>query len=377
MIDAGLWKRAQWYPVQGERDWLDTVNREVRAVRSSVGICDVSTLGKIDVQGPDAARLLDFVYANSFSTVGIGRVRYGLMLREDGFVFDDGTAARLGPDHFIMSTTTANAEAVTEHLEFCSQVLRPELDVQFASVTEQWAQFSIAGPRARDLLEAVLDPASASDADSMPHMSVRNVKTRSGIEARVFRLSFSGELGFEIAIPSRFGGAMWEALIARCEPMGGCAYGTEALATLRIEKGHVAGPELNGTTTAHDLGFGKILSSKKDYIGKVMAQRSALTDPGRETLVGVRPCRSGARLRAGALLVTDTSAPGAADDQGRITSAAFSPDIQQWIGLGLVRNGGARLGERLLAYDPMRGENVPVEICAPVFVDPEGGRTRA
>jgi len=376
MIEAGLWLRPQWYPLPGESDWMASVGREVDAVRNAVGICDVSTLGKIDIQGPDAATLLDFVYANLFSTLAVGRARYGLMLREDGFVFDDGTTARLGETHYVMSTTTANAEGVMEHLEYCTQVLRPDLDVQFASITEQWAQFSIAGPRARHLVEAFIDSGHDLRDEAMPHMSVRETRLRAGIPARLFRLSFSGELGFELAVPARYGAAAWAMMLDLGQPFGVTPYGTEALGTLRIEKGHVAGPELDGTTTAHDLGFGRMLSSKKDYIGRVMAQRTALTDPSRPTLVGVRPCDDRQRINAGALIVTPTGKPGPGDDQGRVTSTAYSPAQGTWLGLGLLRGGAERRGEKLLAYDPLRDASTFVEICSPVFIDPEGSRVR-
>ncbi|WP_292454566.1 sarcosine oxidase subunit alpha family protein, partial [Mesorhizobium sp.] len=275
-VDTGLWKRAQWYPRAGEKDWLESVTREVKAVRSGVGFCDVSTLGKIDVHGPDAGAFLDRVYINAFSSLAVGKARYGLMLREDGIVYDDGTTSRLAEDHYFLTTTTAKAGLVMQHLEFCRQVLFPELDVQLTSVSDQWAQFSIAGPKTRDLLQEIVDPAEDLSNEGFPFMGAREVALRGGIKARLFRISFSGEMAFEISVPARYGEAMARNLMIAGKPFGVTPYGTEALGVMRIEKGHVAGPELNGTTTAGDLGLGKMMSTKKDFIGRVMAGREAL-----------------------------------------------------------------------------------------------------
>ncbi len=375
-IEAGLWRRAQWYARPGETNWLTTVSREAAGVRKSVGICDVSTLGKIDIQGPDAAAFLDFVYAGLFSTLAVGKARYGLMLREDGFVFDDGTTARLGDQHFIMSTTTANAEAVMEHLEFCAQVLRPELDVQFMSATEQWAQFAVAGPRSRDLVRAVIEAAFDVSDEAFPHMAAAETRLVTGTAARLFRMSFSGERAYEIAVPAAAGEALWHLLLRLGEPLGVTPYGTEALGVLRIEKGHVAGAELDGRTTAHDLGMGRMLSKKKDFIGRVMAGRPALTADERPALVGVRPVDPAARIYPGAHLLPLGELASFENDQGHLSSAAWSPEAGQWIALGFLQNGRARIGERLLAFDPVRDATTEVEICSPIFVDPTGDRAR-
>ncbi|WP_292271514.1 sarcosine oxidase subunit alpha family protein, partial [Mesorhizobium sp.] len=285
-VDTGLWKRAQWYPLPGEKDWLESVTREVKAVRSGVGFCDVSTLGKIDVHGPDAGAFLDRVYINAFSSLAVGKARYGLMLREDGVVYDDGTTSRLAEDHYFLTTTTAKAGLVMQHLEFCRQVLFPELDVQLTSVFDQWAQFSIAGPKTRDLLKEIVDPAEDLSNEGFPFMGAREVKLRGGLKARLFRISFSGEMAFEISVPARYGEALARNLLIAGKPFGVTPYGTEALGVMRIEKGHVAGPELNGTTTAADLGLGKMMSTKKDFIGRVMAGREALVAPNRQVVVG-------------------------------------------------------------------------------------------
>jgi sarcosine oxidase subunit alpha len=375
-VDTGLWKRAQWYPKPGEKDWLESVTREVLAVRNSVGFCDVSTLGKVDVRGPDAGTFLDRVYINTFSSLAVGKARYGLMLREDGIVMDDGTTSRLAEDHYFLTTTTAKAGPVMQHLEFCRQVLWPELDVQLTSATDQWAQFSIAGPKTRDLLQAIIEPSEDLSNEGFPFMGAREVELRGGIAARLFRISFSGEMAFEISVPARYGQALARNLMIAGKPFGVTPYGTEALGVMRIEKGHVAGPELNGTTTADDLGLGKMMSKKKDFIGRVMAGREALTAPNRQVVVGVKPVDPVRRLRAGAHVVPKGVIPGPETDQGYVTSVCFSPMLEQWIGLALVERGRERFGEIVRIHDPLRSEDYEAEICNPVFYDPEGVRQR-
>ncbi len=375
-VEAGQWLRAQYFPQQGETDWLESVVREVKATQSAVGLIDVSTFGKIDVQGPDAGAFLDRVYINTFSTLAVGKARYGVMLREDGMVMDDGTTARLGEHHFIMTTTTANAAKVYQHLEFCLQVLWPELDVQLASVSEQWAQISISGPRSREVLAKVVDaPLDVSNA-GLPYMGAVPGTVMGGVKARVFRLSFAGELGYEIAVPARHGEALTRALMAAGAPFGITPYGTEALAVMRVEKGHVSGSELNGQTTARDLGLGRMASTKKDYIGRVLSQRPAMLEPDRPILAGFKPVDTTKRIRAGAHFL-GLGKPGTVEhDEGYMTAAIFSPTLGHWIGLGLIQRGTERHGERVRAYDPVRGEDIEVEICDPAFVDPKGERLR-
>jgi methylglutamate dehydrogenase subunit C len=373
-VEAGLWQRPQYYPRLGERDWSETVAREVRTARTAVGICDVSTLGKIEVQGPGAAMFLDRLYINTFSTLPIGRVRYGLMLREDGFVLDDGTTARLAEDRYFMTTTTANAVRVFQHMQFCHQVLWPDLDVQLVSATDQWAQVSIAGPRARDTLAQIVDPPFDIRNGAFPHLAAAELTVCGGVAARLCRLSFSGELAFELSVPARYGDALARALMEAGAPSGIAPYGTEALGVMRIEKGHVAGNEIDGRTTAHDLGFARLTSTSKDYVGRIMAERPALRDPARPRLVGLKPVDSRRRLRAGAHLVRRSAAVTAENDEGVVTSVAFSPSCGQWIGLGLLARGPERLGERVIAADPVRDGNVEVEVCSPCFVDPKGER---
>ena len=375
-VETGLWLRAQYFPRAGESDWLETVAREVRAVRADVGFCDVSTLGKIEVQGADVGTFLDRLYINTFSTLPVGRARYGLMLREDGFALDDGTVSRLGDDRFFMTTTTANAGRVFQHMQFCHQVLWPELDVQFVSATDQWAQFSVAGPNARKALQAIIDPQFDIGNDVFPYMAVGEITVCGGVPARIYRISFSGELAYEIGVPARYGEALARVLMQTGAPLGMVPYGTEALGAMRIEKGHVAGNELDGRTTAHDLGLGRMVSRKKDYIGRVLASRPALSDLDRTRLVGFKPTNKSDRLRAGAYFVPLSATIDADNDQGVMTSVAFSPSLEHWIGLGLLRRGPERVGERVRAVDPVRNNDVEVEICAQCFVDPKGERLR-
>ncbi|MGO4125771.1 sarcosine oxidase subunit alpha family protein [Inquilinus sp. YAF38] len=376
-VEAGAWLRAQYFPRPGEKDWLETVSREVRQVRSAVGFCDVSTLGKIDLQGADAAEFLNRLYINTWTTLPVGKARYGLMLREDGIVMDDGTTSRLGEDRFLVTTTTANAAKVFQHMEFCHQCLWPELDVQFTSVSDQWAQFSVAGPKARALLARIVDAPFDIGNEAFPYLAAAELTVCGVVAARLFRISFSGELAYEVAVPARFGDALVRRLMQVGADLGVTPYGTEALGVMRIEKGHAAGNELSGQTTAADLGLGRMMSTKKDYIGRVLAGRPGLVDPVRPALVGFRPVDRSRRLRAGAHFIPQGAVATAANDQGYMTSVAFSPALGHWIGLGLLSGGPARIGETLRACDPVRGEEIAVEVMSPVFHDPEGERLRA
>ena len=370
----GLWERAQWYPRPGETNWIETVNREVETVRNRVGFCDVTTLGKIDLQGPDVRTFLDRLYVNPWQKLPVGRARYGLMLREDGFVFDDGTTARLGENHYVMTTTTAKAGGVMQHLEFCHQCLWPELDVQFISVTDEWAQIAVAGPHSRDVLRQIVDPQFDVSNEAFGYMSAAELTVCGGVEARLFRLSFSGELAYEIAVPARYGDALARQLMCVGEPYGIAPYGTEALGVMRIEKGHPAGPELNGQTTAHDLGMGRMLSTKKDFIGRRMAQRKVLTDLARPTLVGLMPLVPDVPLVSGAHILPKDAKATADFDQGWISSSAWSPTIGSWIALGFLKNGPTRLGEIVSVHNPLAGTVTEATIVSPIFVDPEGKR---
>ncbi|MCM2560778.1 sarcosine oxidase subunit alpha family protein [Lutimaribacter sp. EGI FJ00015] len=373
MVEAGLWYRPGYFPRPGEKTWRQSCDREVGMVRQAVGVCDVSTLGKIDVQGPSAGAFLDMLYCNMFSTLKVGRTRYGLMLREDGHVMDDGTTARLGEDHFVMTTTTAAAGQVMKHMEFVHQALRPDLDVSFISVTEQWAQFAVAGPRSRELLNGLLD--TPVDDDSFPFMGCGPVSVM-GVQGRLFRISFSGEHAYEIAVPARFGDSLFRTLVARAEGMGGGAYGMEALNVLRIEKGFITHSEIHGRTTAFDIGMARMISAKKDCIGKAMAARPGLVSPGREQLVGLMPTGAVKQLTAGAHLFCLGEEAVRENDQGYITSVGFSPTLGHFLGLGFLKDGRARHGEEIRMVDHVRGVETTCKVVDPVVLDPEGGRAR-
>jgi len=373
MIEAGLWYRPSYFPRAGETTWRQSCDREALMVRNRVGICDVSTLGKIDIQGRDAGAFLNFVYANTFSTLPEGRVRYGLMLREDGMVMDDGTSARLGENHFLMTTTTAAAGQVMRHLEFVHQALRPAWDVRMISVTEQWAQFAVAGPLARDLLATMTDDPLSGTA--LPFLGVREISVM-GVRGRLFRISFSGELGYEIAVPARYGAALYRDLVARAESLGGGAYGLEALNVLRIEKGFITHAEIHGRVTAFDIGLQGMVNDTKDCIGQAASRRPGLTGAGREQLVGLKPLHRDHPLSGGAHLYRQGDEPVAANGQGYVTSVCWSPVLKTWLGLGFLRDGRARHGEVIRLVDALRGIDSACEVTSPVFFDPAGGRVR-
>ncbi len=370
MMTAGAWMRPRVYYRPGE-SLRDAYIREARTVRESVGICDVTTLGKIDVQGPDAPEFLDRVYTNLFSTLPVGKARYGLMLRDDGILFDDGTSWRLSETRFLMTTTTANAGPVMQRLEFLLATTWPDLRVNLSSVTDAWAGIAVAGPQARATLGKLAEGIDVSD-DGLPHLGVR-VGSVAGVRAMVARLSFSGERAYEVYVPWRFGTFVWEALIGAGQEFGIAPYGLEALGTLRIEKGHVAGAELDGRTTAADLGLGGMLSRKKSFIGRAMVDRPGLVDPDRLKLVGLvsgdgRPIRIGAHIVRGA----DPQRPG--PSIGHVTSTTYSPALDRNIALALVENGPTLHGVIAFAADPVRNSHGPVEIRDPHFFDPDGSR---
>jgi methylglutamate dehydrogenase subunit C len=368
-VATGLWMRPLVYSRQS--GW-EAVLREARAVRRSVGITDVSTLGKIDVQGPDAARFLDFIYANTFSSLAVGRSRYGIMLREDGMVLDDGTTSRLAQQHFLVTTTSANAAVVLEHMEFHLQAVCPQFDVLLSDVGDQWAQFAIAGPRSREVAAAVVADLDLSG-QALPFMAA-SAATIAGVAGRVFRISFSGELAYELAVPARHALQAWLALLAAGRPFGIEPYGLDALNTLRIEKGHVTGAEMNGNTSAADLGFQRMLKPQADFIGRALSQRAALAAPDRLQLVGVRPMNRARRLRNGAQLVASTART---TSLGYVTSSTPSSELPGWVGLALLAGGRQRHGARLLASSPIHNEATEVEIVSPHMIDPENLRVRA
>ena len=373
MVESGLWYRPSYFPEVGETNWRQSCDREVEMVRSSVGVCDVSTLGKIDIQGPDAHKLLDFVYTNMFSTLKVGKVRYGLMLREDGHVMDDGTTARLAENHYLMTTTTVAAGQVMRHLDFVHQCIHPEWDLSFISVTEQWAQFAIAGPKSQELINAVLDQPITSD--TFPFMSCASVGVL-GEVGRLFRISFSGEHGYEIAVPSRYGESLFRLLVSRAEEIGGGPYGMEALNVLRLEKGFITHAEIHGRVTAFDLGMERMVSDKKDCIGKKSAARPGLCDSGREQLIAIKPVGSIKQIVAGAHLFDLNDAPIRQNDKGYVTSVGFSPTFGHFLGLAFLKNGQERLGDRIKMVDHLRDIETECEVINTVSFDPKGDRLR-
>ncbi|TCL74470.1 sarcosine oxidase subunit alpha family protein [Rhizobium sp. BK251] len=372
-LEAGLWYRSAWFPRGEEKTLRESVDREVRNVRENAGLCDVSTLGKIEVFGKDAAEFLNRIYSNPFLKLPVGRARYGLMLREDGMVFDDGTASRLGDEHFFVTTTTAYAAEVMSHMEFCAQALWPQLDVRFVSSSDQWAQMSLAGPKARVILQQIVEDDISNEA--FPYLSAGQVTLKGGLKARLFRISFSGELAYEIGIPSGYGEAVADALMDSGKDHSICAYGVEALNVLRIEKGHVTHSELDGRTTPDDVGLGKMLSTQKtDFIGKRLSSRFGLTAADRIQLVGLKPVEAAKEIRAGAHLLKEGAKPSTANDQGHVSSACFSPTLGHFIALAFLKSGRERYGERIVVWDGLRGEEVLAEVCSPIFVDPENAK---
>jgi len=369
-VETGLWYRSSWFPRAGETGWRQSVDREVINVRQNVGICDVSMLGKIEVCGKDAAEFLNRVYSNAFLKLPVGKARYGLMLREDGFIYDDGTTSRMADDRFFMTTTTAYAAGVMTHLEFCAQALWPELDVRLASVTDQWAQMSVVGPKARATLQAVVDDDISNEA--FPFLAAKEVSLFGGrLHGRLFRISFSGELAYELAVPAGYGESVADAILQSGKAHGIQPYGVEALSVLRIEKGHVTHNEINGTVIPSDLGFAKMVSATKpDFVGKAMLDREGLVSEERPSLVGVVPLDPATTFRTGSHILKKTDAATLENDQGYVSSSGFSPHVGSTIGLALVKRGHLRHGEEVVVWNGLRKEFTAARLCNPVFVDP-------
>ncbi len=371
MIEAGQWMRPRAY-IQPRESFAQAWEREVRLVRNGVGLCDVSTLGKIDIQGPDAIELIERLYCNGFRALAVGKMRYGLMLRDDGIVLDDGTTARVGEQRYYMTTTTANAGKILALMEKLLQVDWPDLRVRVASVTDQWAQMALAGPQSRVTLARAMAGADVS-AEALPPLGVRDGRI-AGMPVRVFRVSYSGELACEVACPADHGVAVWEALLMAGAGYGIAPYGTEAMGVMRIEKGHVAGPELSGQTTPADLGLGRLVSRKKHYIGRAMLDRPGLVAADRPTLVGLVPVDGGSAIPAGAQLVDDGNLPAPVPMCGYVTSATPSPTVGHPIALALLKNGRERFGQQIVAAAPLLDRRVICRVVDPVFYDPKGDR---
>lgn len=359
---SGYWMRPRVYPLGGET-LHEAAMREARAVRENVGWIDVSTLGKFEVAGPDAAAFLEKICATTVGKLAVGRGRYTFMLREDGMVMDDGTVWRLTPDRYLLTSSTGGADRMAHHLAYVRQVLTPDLKVALVSVQEHWAGIAVAGPLSRQVV------AKVAGLETLPrHMSVVPA-TISGVEVLVLAASYSGERAFEIYAPGFQSTAVWQAIDAAGRALGGHPYGLEALEFLRIEKGHVVvGGEIDGRTTPYDLGLHRMMNPARSFVGAPALQRPVLQTPERRLqLIGLE---SETNIPEGSMLVRD--APG--DPEGHVTGA--SPRVLEpgGVALALLRNGRARLGETLVAWSPTRGINAKVRVVEPVFYDVEGAR---
>ncbi len=366
---VGQWQRARAFPQAGE-DMLAAVARECLAVRNAVGIFDASTLGKIEVTGPDAALFLERCYVNAWQKLGIGRCRYGLLLREDGFIYDDGVVGRIAADRFHLTTTTGGAARVLHMLEDYRQTEFPELQVWLTSTTEHWGVIALQGPRARDVLAPLVEGLDWAD---FPHMAVAECRV-AGVPARLFRVSFSGELGFEVNVPASQGPAVWQALLRSGTPHGITPYGTETMHVLRAEKGFIiVGQETDGTVTPDDAGLTWLIGkAKTDFIGKRSLVRPEMLRPDRRQLVGLVPRDRSTLPDEGAQLIASAASRVA---EGHVTSAYRSATVGHPIALGLLAAGRARLGETIFATN-LSGPATPMEVVAPCFVDPKGERLR-
>ena len=373
-VDAGLWLRPRYYK-QDNESLEEAAKREANNVRKNVGVCDVTSLGKIDIKGPDTAEFLNRIYTNAWMKLPVGKARYGVMLREDGIVFDDGTTTRISENHFHMTTTTAQAVNVLAHLEYYLQVVWPELNVNVLSTTEQWAGAALAGPNSRELLSKLFPETNILN-EALPFMGYKE-SDLFGVPARIFRISFSGELAYEINVESSYGTFMWEKIIEFGQEMNIEPYGTEALSTLRIEMGHVAGSELDGRTIPYDVSLEGMLSKKKDFIGKRSLTREAFLNPKREKVVGVIPLDKKTTIPEGSHLVKDGNASSPNPKLGHISASCWSVEYNNPFSLAIIQDGKNRIGEKLYAVSPLNNKNIAVEIVSSHYVDPKGERVRS
>ena len=371
--NVGQWKRAWYYPKKGE-SMHNAVQRESKAARDGAGILDASTLGKIDIQGSDASEFLNRVYTNAWSKLAIGKCRYGLMLNEDGMVYDDGVTTRLGENHYIMTTTTGGAASVLGKLEDYLQTEWPELDVYLTSVTDHFATISVCGPKSKEIVKKVIPNLDLSD-ENFPHMSFKNSKI-GNIKCRVMRISFTGEQSFEINIQANYGKSVWEKCIDAGKEFNITPYGTETMHLLRAEKGFIiVGQDTDATLTPIDLQMDWIVSKKKyDFIGKRSLYRSDTIREDRKQLVGILTEDPKVVLEEGAQIVADTSKK-PVEMLGHITSSYFSPNLNKSIALGVVKGGKDMLGKKL--FIPMENKIINVQVADPVFLDKENKRLNA
>ncbi len=373
-VDAGAWKRPRYYK-QGNETLFEASKREAKNVRENVGICDVTTLGKIDIKGPDAAEFLNRVYTNAWMKLPVGKARYGLMLREDGIVMDDGTTTRISENHYHMTTTTAQAANVLSHLEYYLQIVWPELNVNVVSTTEQWAGAAIAGPKSRDMLSKLYPDLDVSN-DALPFMGYKEAEFF-GVPSRIFRISFSGELAYEINVKSDHGMFMWEKMIEVGKEFGNQPYGTEALSTLRIEMGHVAGPELDGRTIPSDVSLNGLVSKKKDFIGKNSLGREAFNLESRQKIVGLIPIDRKSSIPEGSHIVQDQNAKLPNPKLGHVSSSCWSVENNNPFSLAIMKDGKNMIGKKFFAVSPLKNKSIEVEVISSHYVDPEGKRVRS
>ncbi len=373
-VESGDWIYPRYYPLDGET-MAQAIDREVRNTRENVGIADMSTLGKADIKGPDALTFLERLYCNNLGKLAHERVRYSLMLREDGIVLDDGTVSRLGDEHYLVTMTTAQSWRVWLHTEKLRQVHWRDLDVRVTSVTDHWASLAVAGPQARKVLEK-LHPSFDVSNDAFPPASVRQGMV-AGLPSRVFRVSFSGELGFEINVPAGYADALWDRVMDAGKPYGLMPYGLEALDVMRIEKGHVSvGTEIDGRTVPNDLGLGRMVSTTKDFLGRALLSRPRLQSSERDQLVGLMPVDRATAIPVGAMV---TGAPWSGQSQasqGHVTASLVSTTLGQPIALAFVRSGHQRHDEHVWAVSPIANESVEVKIVPSHFYDQKGDRLR-
>jgi len=369
--DVGNWKRPWYYPKNGE-GMHAAVARESLATRTSVGILDASTLGKIDIQGPDAAKLLNWVYTNPWSKLEVGKCRYGLMLDENGMIFDDGVTVRLADQHYMMTTTTGGAARVLTWLERWLQTEWPDMRVRLASVTDHWATFAVVGPNSRKVLQKVCRDIDFANA-AFPFMSYRE-GTVAGAASRVMRISFSGELAYEVNVPANVGRAVWEALMAAGAEFDITPYGTETMHVLRAEKGYIiVGQDTDGSMTPYDLGMGGLVAKSKDFLGKRSLTRSDTAKAGRKQLVGLLAEDASFVIPEGSQIVPGPFTGDTAPMLGHVTSSYFSPILKRSIAMAVIKGGLDKIGESVMI--PLGGgKQMPAKITSSVFYDSEGAR---
>ena len=373
-VDAGVWLRPRYYK-QGNENLFEGSKREAKNVRQNVGVCDVTTLGKIDIKGPDAAELLNRVYINAWLKLPVGKARYGVMLREDGIVMDDGTTTRISENHYHMTTTTAQAANVLSHLEYYLQLVWPELNVNVVSTTEQWAGAAIAGPKSREVLQKLFPDLNVSS-EGLPFMGYIKGNLF-GVNARIYRISFSGELAYEVNVESDNGNFMWEKIMEVGKEFNIQPYGTEALSTLRIEMGHVAGSELDGRTIPYDNSLEGLVSKKKDFIGKRSLNKTAYIAQDRQKVVGVVPLDKKTSIPEGSYLVKDANAKLPNPKLGHVSASCWSVEYDNPFSLAILKDGKNMIGKKLFALSPVKNISIPVEIVSSHYVDPKGERVRS